>query len=544
MTTRRRFLAAAAAAAGAAGLAAGFLRGHRPREAGAPDAPPAGFPNRLRLPGAAGMLAVADATQPLAIVARRLSYPLLPGRPVPMLAYEIEQRGERLINPVLYTRTGSTFRARFWNALDEASIVHWHGLRVDSNNDGHPHYAVPGGATYDYHFTVANRAGTYWYHPHPHHAAARQTWLGLAGLIIVEDDEESALREALDLAFGETDLPLLIQDRRFTADGALHYAPDEAGRFHGHLGDTVLVNYTPAPHFEAASRLYRLRVVNGSNARLYRLAFAAGAAILEFTVVGNDGGLLERPVAARELFLSPAERADVLLDLRDARPGDAVTLKSLPFEAMDRTVTGVPAHAPAPPPGVCTSTRAPQTADGRPVPEAAPNGAPLDLLRIRVARRVAYERALPRALSRIEALSTSGAPQRHFALDHARGEWRINGATYRMTQTAFTVRRGATEVWTFHNPASGMPHPIHVHGFPFRMIERSGSPPHAAGAGPRGLHAAESGWKDTALLWPGETLAFAIDFSHDYPGDQVYLLQCHNLEHEDRGMMLNFRIAY
>ena len=79
---------------------------------------------------------------------------------------------------MLRVRTGTQMRIKFWNALEETSIIHWHGLKVDSNNDGHPHYAVAGGATYDYQFTVANRAATYWYHPHPHHLTGKQVYLG------------------------------------------------------------------------------------------------------------------------------------------------------------------------------------------------------------------------------------------------------------------------------------------------------------------------------------------------------------------------------
>src|SRR5262249_48373683 len=153
-------------------------------------------------------------------------------------------------------------------------------------NDGHPHYAVAGGATYDYQFTVPNRAGTYWYHPHPHHFTGRQVYLGLTGLFVVEDAEELALRDALDLKLGATDIPLIIQDRTLDANGQIRFAPDSSGRFDGYRGAVVLLNGTPRPCLDTTTRVLRFRVLNGSNARTYRLVLRQGESLLEFSVIG------------------------------------------------------------------------------------------------------------------------------------------------------------------------------------------------------------------------------------------------------------------
>ena len=279
---RRKFILAAGATAAAAGIAGGWWwwrrlqRDEHVAHVEPPAPPDAAFPNPLRLPGAEGMYGVLDVSGPLTIVAKPVTYALLPDKPVGMYAYEVEHQGRTYLNPLLKVRSGATFRAVFWNALEEPGIIHWHGLKVDSNNDGHPHYAVPGGATYDYQFTVANRAATYWYHPHPHPLTGKQVYLGLAGLFVVEDDEELALQKALDLRFGETDVPLVLQDRAFDASGWLVFGPGPDQRFHGYLGTEVLVNATSRPHFDAATRLYRFRILNGSNARIYRLAFRHG----------------------------------------------------------------------------------------------------------------------------------------------------------------------------------------------------------------------------------------------------------------------------
>ncbi|MGZ8265619.1 MAG: multicopper oxidase family protein [Burkholderiales bacterium] len=519
--TRRRFLAGTAAAiAGAAGIV--LWRRTEPPQPPLPPDP--SFPNALNVPTEEGLYGVLDAAGSFTLVSAAITHAIVPGKPTRMLGYTVEQGGRTFLNPILRVATGASVRIRYWNALDETSIVHWHGLKVDTNNDGHPHYAVGAGETYDYQFTVTNRAGTYWYHPHPHHLAGKQAYHGLAGFLLVEDDEELALRKELDLALGTTDIPLLIQDKRLGDDGSLVYAPGGQEHFHGHLGDTMLVNLTPAPCFDCQSRLYRFRLVNGSNARIYRLAFVRNGEAIEFALIGSDGGLLERPLAVREIFLSPSERADVLLDLRASGVGERIVLSSLPFDAMTFN-----AH-----------TKGAAHASHDPVP----NGAPLEIMLIRVAARTRYDKVVPTRLSSIPPLEEP-RDRRVFTLDHSKGVWRINRRTYRMTETAFSVQRGAKEVWEFRNPAPGMPHPVHVHGFQYRVLERMNSPPQVKqlASGERGVLPAESGWKDSVLLWPEETIRLAMDFSHPHQGDQVYMLQCHNMEHEMHGMMVNFRVA-
>jgi suppressor of ftsI/bilirubin oxidase len=538
---RRKFLIAAAATAGAAGIAGALLWYRRVADehAGRMELPPVRdpeFQNPLRLPGTEGMYGVLDAAGSFTMIAKPVRHALLPGRPGPMLAYEVEHQGRTLLNPVLRVRTGAQLRIKFWNALEETSIIHWHGFKVDSNNDGHPHYAVPGGATYDYTYTVANRAGTYWYHPHPHHLTGKQVYLGLAGLFIVEDDEEIALQKTLDLSLAVTDIPLVLQDRRFDAQGRLAFAPDRDEQFHGHLGAEVLVNLTPRPHFHAETRLYRFRILNGSNARLYRLAFRQGESLLDFHVIGGDGGLLNRPHTVKEAFLSPAERLDVLLDLRAAAAGDAVTLVSLPFDAMHLETGEAQADQ---------GGHAHHAMHGADAPAYAPDGSELELMRIVVRRKVAFDRALPRALSRITPLPEPGAKPRVITLDQRNGVWRINGLTYKANETPIIVKRGTVETWEIRNAAASMPHPLHVHGFQFQVTGREGSPEQVRrmATQPNGLTVADLGWKDTVLSWPGETVRIVTDFSHPFLGDQVYMVHCHNLEHEDGGMMLNLKVS-
>lgn len=531
-------LLAGTGAALAAGIAGGFFWANRPRLQPAakpePPLPPdPEFPNALRLPGSEGLLAEYAAAGAFTLVAKPVQQAILPGKAARMLAYEIEQAGALLHNPVLRVRTGADLRIKFYNSLSETSIIHWHGLKVDSNNDGHPHYAIPGGATYDYHFRVPNRAGTYWYHAHPHELAGKQVYHGLAGFFVVEDDEELALRKALDLQFGVTDVPLMLHDRRLDEHGALVYAPDASERFHGQYGDPVLVNWTSTPHFMAGTRIHRFRILNGSNARHYRLAFRHRDQLLDYTVIGTDGGLLDRPHTVRETYLAPAERIDVLLDLRAAARGDGITLVSLPFDAMHQEMRGAPVSASAHDHG------------GRPARDGPrPDGSEIALLRIRVRDRVRYERAVPQALSVLGAPPETTYSPRLIVLDQARGRWRINGQVYRHEATPITVKRDTVERWDIRNVEPSMPHPMHIHGFQFRVLSRIGSPEQQRrlAVADGGLAATDLGWKDTVLVWPGETVRIVTDFSHPFLGDQVYMIHCHNLEHEDGGMMLNLKV--
>jgi blue copper oxidase len=115
-----------------------------------------------------------------------------------------------VLDPTLVARTGARVRIALANGLAESTITHWHGFTLDTDNDGNGKTLVAPGKTFEYAFTVRNRAGLYWYHPHPHGATASQIYRGLFGLFAVEDDEELALRRNLALVPGETELPLMM----------------------------------------------------------------------------------------------------------------------------------------------------------------------------------------------------------------------------------------------------------------------------------------------------------------------------------------------
>ncbi len=293
----------------------------------------------------------------------------------------------------------------------------------------------------------------------------------------------------------------------------------------GWLGDIILANLTPNAVQAVTRRAYRLRLLNGSNSRIYRLAFLSGKKQLDFTVLGTDGGLLERPESATQAFLAPGERLDVLFDAGQVQPGTEVFLKSLAFDAMENE---------GPMDGMVMGDSSSRLA----------MGVEFYVLKLQV---MASQRAvvrLPAVLSQVKAIPHQGATLRNIDLSLAGMRFLINGLSFRMDEIAFEVKRGAVEIWSIRNPVVGMPHPMHLHGFSFQVLERLNSPPQvlANARFGKGRTVTDLGWKDTVLVWPGETVRIAIDFAHDFPGSQTYLFHCHNLEHEDAGMMINFRV--
>jgi blue copper oxidase len=375
--------------------------------------------------------------------------------------------------PTLRANAGDSVNVTFGNGLAQESTIHWHGMLVPTWADGQPQDAIAPGGTYLYQYLVNQRAALNWYHPHPHMLTGEQVALGLAGGFIVNDAEELAL----GLPGGAYEMPLIIRDANFDRGGKLIYNP----KSFGYLGSVPLVNGTRDPYLDVDTAIYRLRVLNGANARVTRLALSTGA---PFTIVGNDGGLLASAASAGNIEFGPGERLDLLVDFRALPVGTRVMLRDL--------------------------------------------NAGWDLLEFRVARAVSLGDTLPGgALSVIEPLSAP-VTTRAFSFD---GMSRINGLQYDMERIDFQVPFGQVERWRFSTNGNA-PHPVHVHGASFQVQSRTGG---------RGeLFPWEGGWKDTVLLLDGETVEVLIKFTA-FTGR--YLMHCHKLEHEDMGMMTNFEVV-
>jgi blue copper oxidase len=458
-------------------------------------------------------------------------------------ALAAQHRGRSYRNPTLAFESGERAQIVLVNTLDEPTIVHWHGIAVDEANDGAGMVLVPPAGRLAYDFAVRARAGLYWYHPHPHGLTAGQTYRGLFGMITVEDAEERSLRAALDVAWGKTEIPLVLQDRR---PGSA-YAPDAADLHHGFLGNFATINGGCGVYLNVATRAYRFRILNASNARTYRLGFAdAAGRSMPFTLLGTDGGLLAAPLICNECFLSSAERIDVLLDLSSSRIGDAIVLETRAFDPMHFDAPAAPGAAAA------EHVHSHASGDGSVASNSGatgatpwPEGSPRQLLTLRVRERALWRGKVPAGLSALRPPAVSETKERAFRLGFAKGSWRINDRVFAMNETPIEVTRDATETWLLRNYHTSMPHAMHLHGFQFRILERETSPEAMAqlAVDDRGRVATDLGSKDTVLVWPGESVRIAIDFRHPFPGPQTWMFHCHNLEHEDGGMMLRMRVG-
>jgi blue copper oxidase len=371
--------------------------------------------------------------------------------------------------PTFRASTGDTVSIALSNGLSEQTITHWHGMIVNTVNDGHPRYAIPSGGTYSYNFPIIQRACLNWYHPHPDMLTGKQVCLGLAGAFIVNDAEEAALGLPLD------EVPLIVRDANFDSAGNLTYNPTTTG----FSGKIPLVNGTRDPYLAVNRGVYRFRVLNGANARLFRLSLSNGA---PFTVIGNDGGLLATAAQVGQIEFGPGERLDLLVDFSGLASGTKVMLRDL--------------------------------------------NAGWDLLEFRGTGSPGVNYNVPGTLSTITPLSNP-VVTRTFIFE---GMSKINGKEYDINRIDFQVPFGQTERWLFKT-GHNAPHPVHVHGASFQVQSRNGG---------RGIvFPWERSWKDTVLLEDGETVEVLIRFE-GYKG--LYVMHCHKLEHEDMGMMSNFEV--
>jgi blue copper oxidase len=443
------------------------------------------------------------------------------------------------LGPILRLQTGQKVRIRFTNALPEPSIVHWHGMDMPSAMDGHPHSVIDPQHEFIYEFEVTNRAGTYWYHPHPHSRTGPQVYNGLAGLLLVSDAGE----RALNLPSGPEEIVCVLQDRSFDADNQLRYVSGGMmEHVQGFLGDRMLVNGSERPAFALATRAYRFRLLNGSNARIYKLEWSDGTPI---TVIGTDGGLLQRPIEQPYLTLASGQRADVILDLRRRDVGSSFELRSAPYssnavDAMDMMGMGMGM-------GMGRGRGMGRgMGGGMGMPQASlPNGSLLSLLTVRVDRHEESAFQMPERLSTLDSswdAEPTVAPRR-VTLGFQHGQWLLDGRVFDMHDTTpeENVVAGSTQIWEIVNGQGmmgmQMAHPIHLHGRQFRVISREGM---STGGAVVAQGFVDAGWQDTVLVLPGETVRIKIPFTR-HPG--LYLYHCHILEHEDMGMMRNFRVV-
>jgi FtsP/CotA-like multicopper oxidase with cupredoxin domain len=438
----------------------------------------------LPIPPLADAAAGADGTRTFRLRAAVGTTEIVAGRSTPTWGYN-----GSILGPTLRARDGETIAVEFENALPEATTVHWHGMHLPARCDGGPHQTVRPGDRWRPTWTVRQPAASLWYHPHPHGATEKHVYRGLAGMFLVDDDSAAGL----PAAYGIDDIPLIIQDRRFTADGALDESdPTDIGL----LGDTIVTNGIAGTYLPVHTERVRLRILNGSGARIYDLGFDGGQ---EFQIVASDGGLLAAPVTARRVQVSPGERVEIVVELRVATP---ISLRAFPI----RNHAGVQ----------------PQEASRFGIDDA------FEILELRPTPSLRTSPPVPALLCTLPAPDVSRVTSwrsfdlKWFMIDHRRMD---------MNRIDFHSIVDTTEIWTVRN-VDNWPHNFHVHDTQFRILDVDGSSPAPELAG----------YKDTVYVAPGQRIQLAVRFSGYTDPTHPYMYHCHLARHEDKGMMGQFLV--
>lgn len=403
--------------------------------------------------------------------------------------------------PTIRVREGETLRLKFNNQLSEVTNLHFHGLRVSPKIDD-PLAEVQPGESHVYEFNLPKgSAGTYWYHPHVHGKVAEQLYAGLAGMLIVEGP-----LDAIDELKQAEEYTLVFKDWLFR--GEQIPAWNMMDWMNGREGNLLTVNGAIRPNLRPQKPNLRLRLLNASNARYYRLALENHPLYL----IATDGGMIEKPLELTELLLAPGERAEVLVRLN--RSG-SYKMQALPYDRGAMGMQGMGGM------GMNHGGQMGQSMQGA-MPSMGETR--LETLLTLVAPANPKPLALPSALATLERLDpTKAVATRQLVLGERmmQGEFFINEQMFDMHRIDIRAKLGTLEMWEVSNKTD-MDHPFHLHTYPFQVLAHNGQP------------SAYRAWKDTVNLKKNDTLQLAIPL-RDFTGITVY--HCHILEHEDRGMM-------
>lgn len=400
---------------------------------------------------------------------------------------------------------GKTFRmtkgreavVRFKNEAPMDISVHLHGSYSRTPFDGWAEDVTKKGQYKDYYYPNSQSARTLWYHDHAIHHTAENAYFGQAGFYILHDPAE----DALGLPKGKYDIPLALNAKQYNADGTLFNPKDETTSL---WGDVIHVNGQPWPYHPVEPRKYRLRFLDASISRAFKLTFVDDAGKeIPFQVIGADTGLLTKPVTSTNLEISMAERWEVLFDFA-AYAGQNVTVKNARDVQHDEDYN--------------STNEVMRFVVGNDVSDTKNNDKISGTL-----RNVPFP---PK---------THTAVDRKFEFHRSNGEWQVNGVTFADVKNRILAKppRGAIEIWELKNGAGGWSHPVHIHLIDFQILSRTG------GKRPV-LDYEKEALKDVVLLGENEVVTVIARYA---PYDGVYMFHCHNLIHEDHDMMAAFNVT-
>lgn len=420
-----------------------------------------------------------------------------------------------LLGPTLIIHKNDNLNIHVTNALGEPTTVHWHGMHISAQNDGGPHTVIEPDETWNPQFKVMNKASTMWYHPHLDEYTDEHVSKGLAGFIIIKDEEEAALN--LPRTYGVDDIPLAVQTKDFDVDYQILH--------HSNADDVLMVNGTIDAMKDVPAQVIRLRLLNASSQRTFNFGFTDD---LVFYQIGTDGGLKEASLELTRLQMSPGERSEILVDLTGME-GQTLHLMSYASE-LPNGIYG------AAYPGMGFGM---QLDNYNPNPL---NGADFNILQLNVTGQtdnavtsipnelVTLTPYLEEDVDEIRMLSLfgiTGGPQQ------LNSDFTINGVSLDLNVINITVPINNTEIWTIQNNTP-ISHPIHLHDVQFYILDIDGNPPPPSA----------QGLKDTYLVRSGHHQMRIITKFEDFADDEVpYMYHCHMLKHEDGGMMGQFVVV-
>jgi bilirubin oxidase len=420
-----------------------------------------------------------------------------------------------LLGPTLILNKDSFVSIVVDNQLQDSTTIHWHGMHVSPENDGGPHTVIASGTTWNPQFTVLDKAGINWYHPHLHMQTDKHVSKGIAGLIIVKDAEEQALNLPDD--YGVDDFPIVLQTKGFDASGQIE--------IHTELDTSVLVNGVVNATVDMPAQVIRMRILNGSTQRVMEIGFSDNRS---FSLIGTDGGLLTAPVNLTRYRMAPGQRADVLLDLSGSL-GENFQLMSFASE-LPNAVYG--SSQPGMGPGL-TGTLPGYTSNPL-------NGNDYQFLDINVvAQSGSPVLSIPATLANFSPIAENEADLTRsltFSMSGGMtlaGPFLINGSSFDMETINYEVPLNNTEIWSLTNQTP-IAHPFHIHDVQFFILDINGNPPPAE----------LQGYNDVVLVPGGMgTVRFIARFE-DFSSNTVpYMYHCHMLTHEDDGMMGQFLVV-
>lgn len=421
-----------------------------------------------------------------------------------------------LLGPTLILEKDSFVSITVDNQLGDSTTIHWHGMHVAPENDGGPHSVILPGTTWNPQFTVMDKAGANWYHPHLHMRTDEHVSKGIAGLILVRDAEEASL--GLPLTYGVDEFPIVLQTKGFDGSGQI--------LIHTNMDTSVMVNGTIDPIVDLPAQVVRLRVLNGSTQRLFEIGFSDNR---QFSLIGTDGGLLSAPVGLTRYRMAPGQRADILVDL-SSDLGQNIQLVSYASE-LPNGVYG--SSQPGMGPGA-TGSLVGYTSNPL-------NGNDFQLLDISVVAQTGSPiLSIPSSLATFTPLlegsenitrnltfTTSGT------MGDLNGPFLINGSTFDMSVINYTIPLNNVEIWSLTNQTP-IAHPFHIHDVQFFILDINGTPP------PPELQ----GYNDVVLVPAGMGNVRFIAQFNDFADDSIpYMYHCHMLTHEDDGMMGQFIVT-